>query len=263
MRVAHVLDLHPAHHLANDGLDVLVVDVDALQAVNLLNRVDQVSLRVFFAEHGQQVVRVERPVNQRLAGLDVLAFLHVDVHAAGDGVFLLRLAVFAFDVDLAQALADFAVLHHAVDFADDGGILGLARFEQFDDARQTAGDVLGLGGFARNLREHVARLHLVAVRDHQVRARRHQVLLARCVPAESRIRIVGWCFSSPGGSVTTTCDRPVTSSTCSSMVMPGCRSLNWMVPPTSVRIENVNGSHSARIWPSVTGWPSSTRRRAP
>jgi hypothetical protein len=51
----------------------------------------------------------------------------------------------------------------AVDLADDRGILGLARFEQFDDARQTAGDVLGLGGFARDLGQHVARLHLVAV----------------------------------------------------------------------------------------------------
>ena len=46
--------------------------------------------------------------------------------------------------------------------------------------------------------------------------------------------------------MTTSCERPVTSSTCSSMVMPGCRSLNWIVPPTSVRIENVYGSHSAR-----------------
>jgi hypothetical protein len=89
--VADVFDFHPAHHLADDGFDVLVVDVDALQAVDLLDRIDQVGLRVFFAEDGQQVVRVERAVDQRLAGLDVFAFLHVDVDAAGDGVFLLRL----------------------------------------------------------------------------------------------------------------------------------------------------------------------------
>jgi len=40
--VAHVLDLDPAHHLARDRLDVLVVDVDALEAVNLLNGIHQV-----------------------------------------------------------------------------------------------------------------------------------------------------------------------------------------------------------------------------
>ena len=123
-------------------------------------------------------MRIERPVDQRLAGLDVFAFLHVDVHAAGDGVFLLRLAVFALDVDLAQALADFAVFDDAVDFADDGGVFGLAGFEELDDARQTAGDVLGLGGFARDLGQHVAGLDFVAIGDHQVSARRHEVLLA-------------------------------------------------------------------------------------
>ena len=156
---------------------MLVVDVDALQPVDFLNRIDQVGLRVLFAEDGQQIVRVERAVNERLAGADVLAFLHVDVHAARDGVFLHRLAILALDVDLALALGDFAVLHDAVDFADDRGVAGLARFEEFDDARETAGDVLGLGGLARNLREHVAGLHFVAIHDHQVGARRHQVLL--------------------------------------------------------------------------------------
>ena len=50
-----------------------------------------------------------------------------------------------------------------------------------------------------------------------------------------------------GGSVTTNCERPVTSSTCSSIVMPGCKSLNSMVPAVSVRIEKVYGSHSTIV----------------
>src|ERR1700722_6542180 len=57
-------------------------------------------------------------------------------------------------------------------------------------------------------------------------------------PAESRTRIVGWCFSSPGGSVTPSCERPVTSSTCFSIVMPGCRSLNSIGPPAPGVREN-------------------------
>ena len=56
------------------------------------------------------------------------------------------------------------------------GSLRLARLEQLDHARQTAGDVLGLGRLARDLREHVARLHRLAVLHHQVRVRRHVVL---------------------------------------------------------------------------------------
>src|SRR5262249_30207745 len=151
--VADVFDLHPAHHLARDGLDVLVVDVDALQAVDLLNSVHEVGLGVLFAQNREQVVEVERAVNERFTGADVLAFLNVDVGAARDSIFLGGLAVLAFDVDLAHALGDIAVADGAVNFADDGGVLGLAGLEEFDDARETTGDVLGLGGFARDLRE--------------------------------------------------------------------------------------------------------------
>ena len=82
--VADVLDLHPPHHLADDDLDVLVVDVHALQPVDLLDFVDQVRLQLLLAEHVQDVVRVDRAVHQRLARADALAFLHVDVHAARD-----------------------------------------------------------------------------------------------------------------------------------------------------------------------------------
>ena len=77
-----------------------------------------------------------------------------------------------------MALADIAVADDAVDFADDGGILGLAGFEELDDARETAGDVLGLGGFTRDLREHVSRLNFIAILDHQVGTGRHEVLFA-------------------------------------------------------------------------------------
>src|SRR5439155_4009626 len=175
--IADVLNLDPTHHLARDRLDVLVVDVHALEAVNLLNGIDQVRLRELFAEDREQVVQVERAIDEGLAGFDVVAFLNVDVHAAGNGVFLGGLAILAFDVDFAHALGDIAVTDAAVDFADDRGVLGFASLEELDNARETAGDVLGLGGFARDLREHVAGLDLIAILDHQVGAGRHEVFL--------------------------------------------------------------------------------------
>src|SRR5580700_870026 len=177
-RVANVFDFDPAHHLPGNGFDVLVVDVHALQAVDLLNGVYEVSLGELFSKHGQQIVQVERAVDQSFAGFDVVAFLHVDVDTARDGVFLGGLAVFAFDVNLAHTFSDVAVADAAIDFADDRGILGLAGFEEFDDARKTAGNVLGLGGFARDFGQHVTRLNFVAVLDHQVSARRHEVFFA-------------------------------------------------------------------------------------
>ena len=80
--VADILDLHPPHHLPRDDLDVLVVDVHALQPVDLLDFVDEILLQLLLAKDVQDVVRIARAVHQRLARADALAFLHVDVHAA-------------------------------------------------------------------------------------------------------------------------------------------------------------------------------------
>src|ERR1700732_529612 len=178
--VSDIFHFHPAHHLADDLFDVFVVDVHALEPVNLLNRVHEVGLRVFFAEDSENVVRVQRPVDQRLASPNAFAFLDVDVNTARNGIFLRGVcprAALAFDVNLSLALDDFAVLHEAVDFADDRGIFRLARFEELNDARETAGDVFRFGGLAGDFCEHIARLHFVSIDDHQVRARGHEVFL--------------------------------------------------------------------------------------
>ena len=141
---------------------MLVGDGHALETVDFLDFVDQVRLQLLLAEHGENVVRVERTIHERLAGADALAFLDVDVDAAGHGVFLL-LAVVGGDVDAALTLGDFAEANDAIDFGDDGGFAGLAGFEELDDARQTAGDVLGARGFARDLGKDVAGEDFVAV----------------------------------------------------------------------------------------------------
>src|ERR1017187_8020423 len=185
--VADVFHLHPAHHLAGDDFQVLVVDVDALQTVDFLNLVDQVLLQFLFTEDSQDVVRVAGSVHERLAGFHALAFLDVDVHAAGQGI----LALFPFvalDIDFALALGNFAVLHDAVDLRDDGRLARLARFEQFHHARQTAGDVLRLGGFARDLGHHVAGVDVFSVAYHQVSVGRHEVLLGFRPRARSALR---------------------------------------------------------------------------
>src|SRR5208283_520888 len=121
--------------------------------------------------------RVERAVHERFAGLDALAFLHVDVNAAWNEVFLLG-AVVGDHVDFALALGNFAELDRAVDFADDGGLVRLAGFEQFDHARQTTGDVFRFGGFAGDLGQHIAGADQVAILHHEVGTGGHQVTLA-------------------------------------------------------------------------------------
>src|SRR5690349_15232776 len=104
-------------------------------------------------------MRVERTIHERLAGAQAFAFLHVDVDTARHGVFLL-LAVVGRYVDLALTLCDFAEADDTIDLADDGRLARLASFEELDHARQTARDVLGAGGFTRDLGQDVARIDL-------------------------------------------------------------------------------------------------------
>src|SRR5690606_35478021 len=65
-----------------------------------------------------------------------------------------------------QALLALGVLAErdgAGDFRQHAGVLRRTCLEQFGHARQTAGDVAGLGAFLRNPREHLADLHLLTV----------------------------------------------------------------------------------------------------
>ena len=61
--VARVGDLHAAQHLANDHLDVLVVDLHTLQTVDVLNLIDDVARKFLDAEQAQDVLRIGRTVD--------------------------------------------------------------------------------------------------------------------------------------------------------------------------------------------------------
>src|SRR5713101_4321357 len=172
--VAHFLDPHPPEHLAHDHLDVLVVDTHALEPVNLLDFVDQVFRQGLLAQDRQDVVRIRRTLHQRLARLDHVPFVHADMLTLGDQV-LARLAHLRRDHDLALALSVLAERNLAVNFRNDGELLRLACLEQLCDPRQAARDILRLRGFARNLGDNVARIHLRTFRDVDVCADRQEI----------------------------------------------------------------------------------------
>ena len=159
-------------------------------------------------------MRVARPVHERLARADAVAFLNVHVHAARQRV-LARLGALVGDHEnLAQALDDAAVAHGAVDFRDDGRLARLARFEQLDHARQTARDVLGLRRLARNLREHVA--GGAPHRCWPPSSARSTACGTCAAPCRRRATIsIAGCFFSSGESTMMSRDRPVISSTSS------------------------------------------------
>jgi hypothetical protein len=95
-------------------------------------------------------VRIDRTVDERIAGANALAFLHVDVHGARHTV-LVAHGFVGLDDDAAHALDHRTVMHRSLNLGDDSLVARMTGFEQLDDARQTAGDVLRLGRGARDL----------------------------------------------------------------------------------------------------------------
>ena len=73
----------------DDDLDVLVVDLHALAAVDVLDLAEQVLLHGLFAGDPEDVVRHQRPVDQRLAGPDEVAGVDAQVLAVRDQVLAL------------------------------------------------------------------------------------------------------------------------------------------------------------------------------
>jgi hypothetical protein len=87
-------DLDLLQHLANDHLDVLVVDLHALQPVDLLDLVDEIGGELLDALDRQDVVRRRVAVDDEVALLDDVAVLQMDVLALRDQV-LDRLLAFS------------------------------------------------------------------------------------------------------------------------------------------------------------------------
>ena len=76
-------------HLADDDLDVLVVDRHALAAVDPLDLLDQVALDGVLAPGLEVLLRVDRAVGDRVTGTDLLAVLDEQLRAVRDRVLAL------------------------------------------------------------------------------------------------------------------------------------------------------------------------------
>ena len=165
--VAGLVYLHLAHHLADDDLEVLVVDLHTLETVYILNLVDDVLLHSRGTLDGEDVVGRDGTVGEGCAGTHVVVLLHENLLGQGHQI-LLDFAEFGSDNDLAVAALDIAHGDFTVDFADNGGVARIAGLEELGHTGQTAGDVAGLADGTRNLDEDVTGLEFLTVLDHDV-----------------------------------------------------------------------------------------------
>ena len=90
LEVARLVDPDLLEHLADDDLDVLVVDRDALAPVDPLDLPDEVALDGVLAPGVEVLLRVDRAVGDRVAGADLLAVVDQQLRAVRDRVLALH-----------------------------------------------------------------------------------------------------------------------------------------------------------------------------
>ena len=242
-------------HLADDHADVLVVDLHALQAVDLLHLVQQVLLHRARALDPQDVVRVHRALatdgHRRARGRPRAragACRPATSYSCGSAVSSIGTAGLGRRVglheDLALAALDVAEPHDAVDLGDRRRILRLARLEQLGDARQTARDVARLVRLAAELRERRRRRRSAAPSSTVSCAPTGMTKSRTCFslpPFACQISMCGCSFFSRS-SMTTRWRRPVSSSSSSDTDSSSTRSTKRIVPSTSAMIGLEYGS---------------------
>ena len=143
---------------------MFVVDLHALQPIDVLDLLHQIDRKLLHAFDAQDVVRGRIAFDDVIAFLDVIAFAHTDVLALRDEILdRFTLVVLGLHNHAPLVLVVLAELNEAVRFGQDGAVFGLARLEQLRHARQAARDVACLGAFRRDSGEHVAGLHRCAL----------------------------------------------------------------------------------------------------
>ena len=184
-------------------------------------------------------MRVRLAVGDDFTAFHGLALEDVELAPLRDQLLVL-LGVVAGDDQAALALGLLAEADRAGLLREDRRVLGLARLEQVRHARQTAGDVAGLGGLLRDAGDDIAHRHARAVLEADTSAPGGSVYTAG-ISVFAKVISLPLAFTSfmvartslPPRclvSSTTVEDRPVTSSTCVVTVRPSTKSWNLRKP---------------------------------
>ncbi len=161
---------------------MLVVDLHALQAVHVLHFVHDVARELFDTQQAQDVLRIGWAVDDQLALVDHLAFVHQDVAFLGNQLFP-DLAFQIGDLQAHLALGFLTVGHGTGHLGQRALVLRRTGFEQFGHTWQTTGNVAGLLAFHRDTGQHFAGAHFLAIAHLQqsadLEADRHRVVGTR------------------------------------------------------------------------------------
>ena len=161
---------------------MFVVDLDALQAINLLDLTHDVVGQRLQTTKLQYIHRGKRPFHN-----DIALFNGLPVEDADLAIFwnrhLMQFARLIRNFEACLGLYFFTKRNDTRCLSQNRGLFCLSRLKQFRNSGQTAGDITGLGTFLRNSRKQLSHADFGAHTHHNRGARGHLVLRFDFVPA--------------------------------------------------------------------------------
>ena len=135
---------------------MLVIDQNTLQAVNLLNFIDQIGSQCLDTLDGKNVMRCRIAVQDIVALFDGIAILKVERFALRNEILNLLDRVFMwFNHNPALVLVITTEADGTINLGDDSVVLGTTCFEQFGNPWKTTGNILGFRTFQWNTRKNI------------------------------------------------------------------------------------------------------------
>ena len=140
-------DLHFAKHLADDDLDVLIVDLNTLDSVNFLNLVDEVFLKLLSTTSLEEVFWSYWAVGDLITSLEDITFCNCDSFTHWYEVVS---GLTSLDIGYDDFLLTTNVRaegNFTVDLSDGTSVLWTTSFEELSNTWKTTSNIFGLFSF--------------------------------------------------------------------------------------------------------------------
>ena len=142
--VAGRLNLNFLQHLANNHLNVLVIDGHALQTIHILNFVNQVIGQLLNTGNRQNIMRGRVTIDEIFTLLDDVAFLHRQMLGFRHQIFdRLLISGFRLDDDATLVFKVAAKLNLTGNLSNNRMVFRTASFKKLSYTRQTTGNIAG------------------------------------------------------------------------------------------------------------------------
>ncbi|EGG98838.1 hypothetical protein imdm_1837 [gamma proteobacterium IMCC2047] len=163
IRRARIQNIYFTQHLTHNNLNVLIVDDYTLQTINLLNLRNNVFSQTTNATQAQNVVRIQRPISDHLALLNLLTLKHVQ-HTPFWNQRLVSITTISWrDNNTLLALGFFTKAEGTGNLCQNRRLFWFTRLKEVSNTRQTTRNIAGFRAFLRNTGNYVTNIYISTI----------------------------------------------------------------------------------------------------